>query len=674
MIKLKTFMEKKGRFFSLLCILLFVFAGVLSQPVFADEVTLEVNTRLGLQNAVDDAATTPTTIVITEDITFDNQPVTIKKDADITMKSKDGSNFKLVQTASDTRHILVQDGASLTLGNITLDGTGESTVSSGGGIEVNGSLNTGAETVIQKCKRTKTTTNPGGAAVQVTGSGTYTMSGSKLTENYSMVGGGAVFIETSGNFNMKSGSIVHNKCRLNGGAVYNRGTFVMEDGRVEENESTDGSGGGVCSYQGTFTMKKGSVINNTAYTSGGGISNLVSACTMEKGTVSKNIATQMMGGGVYNSSGTFTMQGGTISENKSRYQFPADSQNTSYIGGGGVCNEGGTFNLQSGTIENNKSGHRGGGVYNNTGTFDMKGGTIKDNETGSYGGGIYFHDAAVTIEEGTIADNKATSGGGIYLRKNQLNINNGLIRGNTADTGDGGGIYFEKAANLNITGTDGACQITNNNAQDGNGGGIFSEDTDYVNLVTAENTVFSKNKASALYDPPANVSTTYPAIGFASISIPNAVEHPLNNYDINFDAGTELVPCKVTFDSNGGSSVPSQTAYIGKTVKKPKEPTKKNQTFAGWYPTKDTSGAAWDFAEDIVTGEFTLYAKWTPSAGNPDGGDDGTGDKTGDKTKEYNGKSVMTGDSNNLPLLILLICLSLTIMGLLFWKRKSSKK
>lgn len=71
-------------------------------------------------------------------------------------------------------------------------------------------------------------------------------------------------------------------------------------------------------------------------------------------------------------------------------------------------------------------------------------------------------------------------------------------------------------------------------------------------------------------------------------------------------------PCTVTFDSNGGSSVESQTVNIGDKVTKPDDPVKTGYIFDGWYSDQELS-RPWNFAIDCVAGNMTLYAKWTPT-------------------------------------------------------------
>ena len=62
----------------------------------------------------------------------------------------------------------------------------------------------------------------------------------------------------------------------------------------------------------------------------------------------------------------------------------------------------------------------------------------------------------------------------------------------------------------------------------------------------------------------------------------------------------------VTFDTNGGSKVNSQTVPYGETAKTPAIPTKTGYTFAGWY----LEGEKFNFSTP-VTKDMTLTAKWT---------------------------------------------------------------
>ena len=64
----------------------------------------------------------------------------------------------------------------------------------------------------------------------------------------------------------------------------------------------------------------------------------------------------------------------------------------------------------------------------------------------------------------------------------------------------------------------------------------------------------------------------------------------------------------VTFNSNGGSTVASQTVKYNDKAKEPTAPTKSGYTFAGWY-TEEQLTTKYVF-DTPVTGNITLYAKW----------------------------------------------------------------
>lgn len=95
----------------------------------------------------------------------------------------------------------------------------------------------------------------------------------------------------------------------------------------------------------------------------------------------------------------------------------------------------------------------------------------------------------------------------------------------------------------------------------------------------------------------------------------------------------------VTFDSQGGSAVSSQTVTSGSKVPKPADPTWSGHTFGGWYKESACENK-WNFDVDTVTKNTTLYAGWekdnsgTTTPGditvtiNLDGGTLGSGNTT----------------------------------------------
>lgn len=66
----------------------------------------------------------------------------------------------------------------------------------------------------------------------------------------------------------------------------------------------------------------------------------------------------------------------------------------------------------------------------------------------------------------------------------------------------------------------------------------------------------------------------------------------------------------VTFDTDGGTAIPSQSVRSGQKATKPADPTKSTMTFGGWYK-ENTFTTAFDFNTDTIVADTTIYAKFT---------------------------------------------------------------
>lgn len=67
--------------------------------------------------------------------------------------------------------------------------------------------------------------------------------------------------------------------------------------------------------------------------------------------------------------------------------------------------------------------------------------------------------------------------------------------------------------------------------------------------------------------------------------------------------------CIVSFDTNGGNKIPDQIVQYGEKIKKPENPEREGLIFSGWYKDIKLS-EEWDFDNDVVENNMTLYAKW----------------------------------------------------------------
>ena len=74
----------------------------------------------------------------------------------------------------------------------------------------------------------------------------------------------------------------------------------------------------------------------------------------------------------------------------------------------------------------------------------------------------------------------------------------------------------------------------------------------------------------------------------------------------------------VTFDSQGGSEVASQTVTVGTVLTRPADPTRSGYSFQGWYTTAD-GDTEWNF-DNPVPEDMTLYAHWSRNSSGGGGG------------------------------------------------------
>ena len=91
--------------------------------------------------------------------------------------------------------------------------------------------------------------------------------------------------------------------------------------------------------------------------------------------------------------------------------------------------------------------------------------------------------------------------------------------------------------------------------------------------------------------------------------IASATNYCENEHSKDWIEFKTLAVYTVTFTTNGGTDVESQTVDHGTKATEPTDPTKTGYTFAGWY-TEPTCTNLFDF-NTVITANTTLYAKWT---------------------------------------------------------------
>lgn len=124
--------------------------------------------------------------------------------------------------------------------------------------------------------------------------------------------------------------------------------------------------------------------------------------------------------------------------------------------------------------------------------------------------------------------------------------------------------------------------------------------------VASENVVwYSSNNALATVDQSGVVTGV--AEGQVTISA-----YSYNDHDIVDTHTVNVLPNQtydVTFDSNEGSAVTTQTVNGGESATEPADPTRSGYVFDGWYTDDTTFNNLYNFA-DPVSDNVTLYAKW----------------------------------------------------------------
>ncbi len=152
----------------------------------------------------------------------------------------------------------------------------------------------------------------------------------------------------------------------------------------------------------------------------------------------------------------------------------------------------------------------------------------------------------------------------------------------------------------------------------------------YATLRLNANTTYEYN----LYNGSAKFTTTTVvsasaqnvvfAQGAAVARLKTTVE---GNYEFRLDYTNPSAPMltitypasfTVTFSVNGHGDAPAnQTVASGALLREPTAPTATGYVFGGWYREAGCTNA-WNFATMTVTGNMTLYAKWTEAAAQTD--------------------------------------------------------
>ena len=140
----------------------------------------------------------------------------------------------------------------------------------------------------------------------------------------------------------------------------------------------------------------------------------------------------------------------------------------------------------------------------------------------------------------------------------------------------------------------------------------LKEGTDYPSTALQSMTLFVKDGEKLAIPDPAPTRDGYRLAGWTTDEARQTdytADAPVTN-DLTLYAKW-VKTWTVTFDSQGGTDVPSQTVDNGgQAVAPDPAPTRDEYKLTGWS-TDATGGTAYDFNATPVTGDVTLYAEWT---------------------------------------------------------------
>lgn len=235
--------------------------------------------------------------------------------------------------------------------------------------------------------------------------------------------------------------------------------------------------------------------------------------------------------------------------------------------------------------------------------------------------GLWQQDAAGTkvIKGGAITGGSYYTGGGIYVAPGgTLLMRGGNIVGCTAR--EGGGVHVEDGGRFEMSaGTITGCTAGQEEGKTANGvfiaaGGRFTQSPGAQitgEVIGAYTVTFQSeggsevasqiraNTPAAQPDNPTKEGHTF--IGWYSGESEWDFETPVTA-DLTLTAKWQINRYTITFDTAGGSEVPSITQDYGTAITPPAAPTRTGYTFAGWDKTIPAT---------MPAGDMTITARWT---------------------------------------------------------------
>lgn len=419
-------------------------------------------------------------------------------------------------------------------------------------------------------------------------------------------GGGGVYVGPGATLILEGSDILNCKAQSGGGV------YLASESRLEMRGSSGISG---CSAVSDSSNAYGGGVHVSRFASMLMTDNSsIASCSAEAG----DDGGYCYGGGVYIDAGELTME-----KNSSINNCKAAAK--SYVAGGGVY-AGGSFRMTGGDIGNctatGDSFVSGGGVYAG-GSFWMTGGTIADSCTSTgnsyaYGDGLFIEDDRMNADGGTVKCAVRISNGRIGCSEDAAGST--TFTGNVSNAGTISGGTFEG-------------WVTNSGDSGYICGGTFGENSGVstVSFDAAGGTPVTKKCYTITGSPISYYDYSGGRLDLSREGYDfDGWYYGGRKWNVRTDVVTEDMTLTarwishsavfmVTFDANGGAFMVGGDSYEQKisnvryntcAVEPAPAPVRFGYTLAEW---RDKDGRKWDFEKDVVKGNMTLYAAWTPA-------------------------------------------------------------
>jgi len=320
---------------------------------------------------------------------------------EVTITIKGSSADHILSLAGIGQMFTIQEGVTLVLENITLQGFNPNTIGAVVLVEAGGTLRMNAGSLITGNVNTAAVT----AASVYQGGGVHVTYRAKTDDMPAL----------DGTLELNGGSISNNRSAI-GAGVFNRGSVIINSGSISNNAATQtgGNGGGGVFNVGTIDMLGGEISGNTA----------------------------SLGAGVLNNGAVLHIRSGAVI-----------SGNIAASEGGGVNNNvGSTLNMYIGSVISGNAAVNGGGVFSagnadNQAFFNMMGGTFSGNSAVSSGGALFnFSNSTFSISNGVLYGSAET-----LANRNSAPTGAALTNSGIARHGRFGASDFEVVGNLSTT-------------------------------------------------------------------------------------------------------------------------------------------------------------------------------------------------------------------------------